>query len=470
MLTPVGYLALFSLPLVVMGLFWILPARRAVIASFGWGWFFLPWKAIAVHGMSEYSKLSATPLSVLLAAIIFDIDRVLALRPKIWDIPMLVLVCCPMISSLHNDLGAYDGANATLNQFYMWGAAYLIGRIYFTDLEGLGELAFGFILIGLAYVPFCLYEVRMSPQLHTKIYGFTQVQFAQMKRLGGFRPVVFMQHGIALGVWMISATLTAWWLWICGRFGKLKRWRGFRLPGGGILALGLVATVVLCRALEAAALMAIGMAVLFCIKKFLPLGRLALLGLVMAPPGYIYLRTNSLWTGKVLVQAAARLSADRSRSLDFRLRNEDLLVARAKQNFVWGWGGWDRYQATNEFGRVISVPDQFWIIALGKNGIVGLTAMIMVLLLPIVLLTIRLPIRFWSHPAAAPAVVLAVIVTLFMWDCLLNAMANPMFMLACGGLTGLMPVKIKVIQIVPEPVAVPKINPATPAIAAIGRQ
>src|ERR1700690_4090783 len=107
MLTPLGYLVLFTLPLVIFAFFWLLPPRRAVIYSYLWGWFFLPVAALKVHGLSEYSKLSMTPLSVLAAAFVFDTDRVLALRPKIWDVPMLVLLICPFISSIHNDQGAY---------------------------------------------------------------------------------------------------------------------------------------------------------------------------------------------------------------------------------------------------------------------------------------------------------------------------------------------------------------------------
>jgi hypothetical protein len=81
----------------------------------------------------------------------------------------------------------------------------------------------------------------------------------------------------------------------------------------------------------------------------------------------------------------------------------------------------------------------------------------------------RVPVRYWSHPSAAGAAVLAVIVTLHLWDCLLNAMINPMFMIACGGLTGLLPVKIKYVQRVattPTPaVALPAQSPISPVAA-----
>jgi ABC-type sugar transport system permease subunit len=438
--TPLGYLVMFTLPMVVLALFWLLPARQAVIYSFIWGWFFLPMKAFNVHGLTEYSKLSATPLCVLLGALIFDTDRVLALRPKIWDLPMLVYLVCPFFSSIHNELGPYDGANAAVNQLYLWGGGYLIGRIYFNDLEGLAELAFGFILGGLVYVPFCLWEVRMSPQLHYQLYGFAQHAFAQTRRFGGYRPIVFMQHGIALGVWMISTALCAWWLWLCGTF--KHRWH----MSAGFWVIVLFVTVVLCRALEAAVLMMICIAVLSAVRfSWRAVARAALFALVLAPPAYVIVRADALWSGDQLVRLAEKINDDRAASLAFRLHNEDVLAARAADSIIFGWGGWSRFESLDADGRM-AIPDQQWIIAYGKTGLIGLVSLMLTLLLPLLILMRRLPVRYWTNPAAAPAAVLAVIVTLHMWDCLLNAMVNPMFMMACGGLTGLSAVTIRVVQ------------------------
>jgi hypothetical protein len=46
------------------------------------------------------------------------------------------------------------------------------------------------------------------------------------------------------------------------------------------------------------------------------------------------------------------------------------------------------------------------------------------------------PPPFWDGSADAPAAVLAVALTLHMLDHLVNAMWNPVFMLAAGGLAG----------------------------------
>jgi len=59
--------------------------------------------------------------------------------------------------------------------------------------------------------------------------------------------------------------------------------------------------------------------------------------------------------------------------------------------------------------------------------------------MPVFLLLRYYPARSWMHPQIAPAVVLCVLLGLYMVDNLLNAMINPIFMVASGGITGLLP-------------------------------
>lgn len=48
------------------------------------------------------------------------------------------------------------------------------------------------------------------------------------------------------------------------------------------------------------------------------------------------------------------------------------------------------------------------------------------------------PVKTWLEPKVAPAAVLALVLLLFVADCLLNDMFNPVFPLISGGLSGLM--------------------------------
>ena len=147
-------------------------------------------------------------------ALVLDARTVFSFRPRFVDIPMFAWCASPFCSSLLNDLGIYDAISQTFDQFIAWGAPYLLGRVYLTSLERIRELALGVVWSGVAYAPLCLLETRMSPQLHTWVYGyFAHSSFAQSIRYGGFRPMVFFEHRLAVGAWLCSATLTTFWLW-----------------------------------------------------------------------------------------------------------------------------------------------------------------------------------------------------------------------------------------------------------------
>ena len=49
----------------------------------------------------------------------------------------------------------------------------------------------------------------------------------------------------------------------------------------------------------------------------------------------------------------------------------------------------------------------------------------------------RQPARFWRDPETACAAVFAVLLVLYAVDCLLNAMLNPIFLIAAGGVVAL---------------------------------
>src|SRR5438552_2681123 len=107
-------IVLFGWIPVVLILFCLLPARRAVIVAFLLAWLFLPMASIKIAaGIPLYSKMSATCTGILLAALIFDTRRLFSFRPAWIDVPMVIWCTCPMASSLSNELGYYDGFSAT---------------------------------------------------------------------------------------------------------------------------------------------------------------------------------------------------------------------------------------------------------------------------------------------------------------------------------------------------------------------
>lgn len=429
---------------VVIGLFSRLPARRAAIASFLFAWLFLPMAEYPIPGLPDYTKMSATCWGIFIAAAMFDTERLLSFRLRIIDLPMIIWCLCPLASSLSNDLGLYDGLSAALDQTVSWGFPYLIGRIYFSDLEGLREFAIGIFIGGLIYMPLCWYEIKMSPQLHRMFYGFTQHSFAQTYRYGGWRPMVFMQHGLMLGVWMISASLIGVWLWLSG---ALKKLWGIGMPW---IVITLIITTILCRSTGALALFLMGIVVLFVTKKLKR--KIMILCLLLIPAFYLPSRATGYWDGDNLAHFLYdHFNRARALSLYERFYNENILTEKAILKPTFGWGGWGRSRVYNDKGIDISVTDSLWIIAFGTNGLVGLTALTTSILLPILVLMRRYQVREWFHPKLVPAVVLSVLLGLYMIDNLLNAMINPIFMVAAGGITGLTQESLEVDENVEEP-------------------
>jgi hypothetical protein len=417
-------LTLFGwIPFVIL-LFTLMPPRRAVIASFLLAWLFLPMAGYGVPGLPDYTKMSATTFGVLIGAALFDTDRLLSWRPKWIDIPIFVWCCCPFMSSYLNGLGVYDGFSEIVRAFIAWGLPYVIGRVYFSDLDGLRELAVGMFIGGLIYIPFCWFEVRFSPQLHKWIYGFRQHSFAQQMREGGFRPMVFMQHGLMVGMWMGMTTMIGVWLWRSKAVRKV-----WDIPMY-LLMPAMFFTVYLCKSKYAVLLLVTGMAALFTAKWMRT--KALLICLLLVPLSYSALRATGMITGDTMVAMAKQaFGEDRGNSLALRLNNENLLARRAMEKPVWGWGGWGNSRVQDEQGKDL-ITDSLWIITLGKYGWVGLIALMTMLMLPMILVMTDWRVELWHHPAVAPVVALAIVCTLYMFDNLMNGMVNPIFMLAAG--------------------------------------
>jgi len=292
------------------------------------------------------------------------------------------------------------------------------------------------VLGGLVYIPLCLYEMRASPQLHRLVYGFHQHEFQQTIRLGGYRPMVFMEHGLALGFWMAMAALLGFWLYWTGFMPRLAL--GRKLPSLPALwaVLFLAPVAVLCRSSNAIALGATGFMTLL-LSRWVK-APILLAGLLIVPPLYIGLRASSAWDGKEVTGfLEANYDEARADSLNFRRENEKLLLEKAMQNPTFGWGGWGRSRIYARDGKDTSITDGLWIIAVGERGFFGLFALVLAVLLPVARFVWLYPPRRWSEPGVAPAAGIAVLLALFMIDCLMNAMVNPVFVLGIGGLAGM---------------------------------
>ncbi|MDJ0734015.1 MAG: O-antigen ligase domain-containing protein [Nostocaceae cyanobacterium] len=433
----------FLVPLVMFGwiptvlyLFIRFPAHRAVVVSFILAWLFLPQAKYPIIGLPDYTKMSATCYGILLATVIYDAGRLSSFKMRWVDLPMLIWCLCPVASSITNGLGAYDGFSQALNQTVTWGIPYFLGRIYLNNLAALRLLAIGTFIGGLSYVPLCLFEIRMSPQLHRMVYGFTDIRaFTQGVRYGGYRPTVFMQHGLEVGIWMMAATLIGICFW---KTGVIKQLNGIAIKW---LVAALLITCILVKSTGAYFLLGLGIIILFITWQF----RTSIVLLLVILCISLYLAQNTLTETYITDQITGYMRnigvpEERVSSLEFRFNNEELLADRARESIIFGWGGWGRNRIYdyNWAGELVdtSITDSLWIISFGINGLVGLSSLFLSFFLPVIGFLRRYPARLWSNRQVAPAGAIAVVVILYILDCLTNAMVNPIFTLACGGVAG----------------------------------
>ncbi|MCE9567903.1 MAG: hypothetical protein K8U57_38375 [Planctomycetes bacterium] len=448
------------------------PGHRLVIGAYVLGMLFLP-----ELGSTEYIEGVPPPMSVagikltkpnviglglIIGSLLYDRRRWLPARPRWFDLPMIAWTVGPVLTSVTNSLlyedpvsryvpmsngvlrnavslldssDLYDGILRSVDEVFLWGVPYLLARLYITDARKVSDLILAIIIGAALYAPLCLLEMVVSPQLHRWVYGFHQHDFLQSIRFNGYRPMVFFQHGLALGFWMMVGALSATWLWLVGPLRDVGIRRG-RWVSGLWIVIPLCLTSLLCRSTGALALGFVGFGTLLLSRTISrPIPVLVLLCL---PPLYAAARIEGSWDVQGIVAITGNtVGADRGQSLEFRLENEDLLIAKAIERPLVGWGGWGRSRVHDDYGEAVTIADGLWIITFGERGLIGLGTLGLVFLLPVIRLLVNHRSRPWTQPEGAALAVGAVILSLYTIDSLLNAMLNPVYILLAGGLAGL---------------------------------
>lgn len=494
--TPFAYLALFSWPLVVFFLYRRLPRDRALIASILGGYLLLPFGAgINPPVLPTFDKTLMPALSALLMALVVkeplevvhprgrsdpprrgparadergkpdtqSIERAPFTRQRapaadspdagaelthgrpsrIGTFLLLLLFASPFLTVLDNSevvrygprvlpgLRLYDAFSMGLNALVAV-LPYLLARRYLATPRAHKYVLIGFVVWGLCYTLPTLWEIRMSPQLARKIYGFMSGMFSQAVRDGGYRPVVFVQSGIWLALFFAMALLAAAALW------RLLRAEDDPKRGRWMLAmLWLLVILVLCKSLGALA----EALLILPAALFLSVRRQLLVASVVAAIALTYpaLRASQIIPVNTIMSVANTISRDRGQSLEFRLQNEDTLLAKAERKALTGWGGYDRNRIFNADGRDLSVTDGYWIIALGTSGWIGYIAIYGLLTAPIFLLFLRRK-RLPIGPATGG---LALMLTANLIDMIPNATLTPLTWMIAGALMGSVSMRLK---------------------------
>jgi hypothetical protein len=378
-------------------------------------------------------------LSIAVALVLFHRHELLA-RAPLQRFPLFVLLVLALGATqtvrtnrdpLHYGLltlpalGARDALWMVYGSFVDAYLPFVIGQRVFKTERDLRDLFEVLSKCALIYAPLCLIEMRLSPQLSSWVYGYFPHAFDQTRRGTGYRPVIFMNHGLSVAMFLFSG--------FCASL-ALRKARAASSPSPKQRATVTGALLLAGRSLAS---------IIYSLVALLLIGRssskmLARVVLVVAivVAGYPALRASDLIPTADIHAFFSRLSEERGSSLAFRFDQEQALLARAMERPNFGWGGWSRnriFLTWDDDGvKDISVTDGTWIIVLGVSGFVGFCAYFALLLTPVLRYLYyrgRLP---RSRQALLGA--LALIVAFFTLDLLPNANSDLLPLAYAGAL------------------------------------
>lgn len=420
-----------------MILFVLLPVEAAAIWSLLGGYLLLPSAmSVDVALLPPLDKFSIPAIATFVLCWMKGARS--PAPPRSWLIYCLAFafVVTPIFTSLNNSYelqvggrslaGFYptDGVKLAFRNLFTL-ATFFVGMRFLSSDNARVLLLRSFAIAAIFYSLPMLYEIRMAPVLHSTVYGYFPHFFIQQIRNGGFRPVVFLRHGLEVALFASMAVIAT-------TVAVRARWQLLRLPSG-ILAPYLFLVLLLCKSMGAVVYAAVvAPLVLFTSPRSWVKVAAAILLIVCAYP---LLRTYNLVPVHSIAEAANTISADRSSSFQTRVTNEDSLLAKANEKPFFGWGTWGRnrvYDAQN--GADISITDGEWIIQLGMFGWLGYLSLFGLLATSVMRArnAVRGPVTEASMAAGGLSLLLAVNVL----DMIPNSNLVPLTFLIAGSVAG----------------------------------
>ena len=423
-----AYIALILWPFISLLFYKRMPIVQATFWTIVGGFLFLPVKtAIDFPFIPPLDKESIPVIAAFIGCRYIKKVKI-KLLPKegIERWLILILLITPFFTMINNQefyygipgLTLHDTVSAVINQ-YLFILPFILGMQLIKTYEDQLLLFKLLVIAGLIYSVPILFEVRMSPQLHTWIYGFFPHSFGQQVRFDGFRSVVFLGHGLIVAMYVAIVLGAACIL--------LKEKIRVKILSPWLIVLYFIVLLLLSKTVGAFLLGII----LFVSIVWLPLNiaRNIAVTLMVIVITYPLLSTLEIFPHQKLIQLATSFDAARGESLGFRFAQETQLLAHAQEKLFFGWGGWGRNRLAS------STTDGYWIILFGQYGLFGFVSMFGLAVLS-VWRTVKYSKFFKNKNKQRVVLYHALVVSVIMIDQLPNASLSAWLLLLIGSLLG----------------------------------
>ncbi|MBN2760643.1 MAG: hypothetical protein JXQ79_09095 [Rhodobacteraceae bacterium] len=451
----IAYLALLTWPLAILVMFKRMPPERAFIWAILGGYMLLPQLTrIGLPLLPDLDKVLIPNVTAFIVCLALVRERVVVVpQNPLVRVLLVLFILSPAFTVLTNTealqfgivtsdyttwMGIFTPANAVIPGLRVYDSLsvvvaqiifmlpFFLARSLLAHERALAELPRALIVAGLIYSAPILIENAIGPELHRMVYGYIQHDYGQSIRFGGFRPYVFMPHGLWVAFFAMMCFASA--LLHARQASPAERTRAV------IIAVWLGMMLVLCRSVGPLALTLVLAPLIIFFGPKMQLRVASLMALTAL--AYPLLRGSGIVPADAMVRFVAGISEDRAESLGYRFTNEDLLLERAADKPLFGWGAWGRNLVYDpETGEAITISDGQWIITIGQAGWLGYIATFGLLCVPI----FAVWWRYRQMPNAdIPKIVglLALLLGANLVDLLPNATLIPFTWLLAGALLG----------------------------------
>ncbi len=449
---------LLAWPIITLVLILRKPMPLAILVSLIGGYLLLPTQGgIDLPILPAFNKLTIPPLTLLVLGVLMyrqhSSTHSKRSREQDLDLPgwlpgllsiqigLVIIFIGAQLTALTNGdvlrygatvlpaLRVYDGFSLALMSFTMF-VPLVLGRKFFAHPDRHLLLLRGCLIAAFAMSFLALFEIRMSPQLNNIVYGYFPHSWQQHIRSGGYRPLIFMQHGLQLAIFFAGSIIAAFGLYRAEK--NSKRRRLYLLAGLWILG-----TLFLSNSLGAFVIVLVLVPVVLMFK----VRTQVIISAVLAGTVLLYpmLRNSGVIPLDQLVSTAASIDEDRAASLRFRFINEDQILARANERPFFGWGPFSRARIFTSYGEDVTTLDGAWVAVIGESGWVGYLTTFGFLALPVIFVAFyHASIQLRPETATLCAMMAAALI-----DLIPNGFFSPVTFLIAGALWGRLEIEKK---------------------------